>query len=285
MDCSSKLTVLAVFTALCISLRMECIHCYPQKRATDHFLNTEDIAVLETRQLLGQIATYLKTLTKGLHLTAGDCGDVAAQGPYVSGIYTLTPWDDLGRQGAFRAYCDFETTGESWTVIQNRFNGSVDFYRDWEAYKNGFGDLQGEFWIGLDKINRLTKSGSSWKLRIELEDFDNNTAYAEYDDFAVGDESSSFQLAIGEYSGTAGDSLRIHADKPFSTKDVDNDLSGGSCAGAHKGAWWYNACHRSNLNAVYAGHPQLSTSVMTWYDFTRSHKALKKSTMKIRQIN
>jgi ficolin len=46
-----------------------------------------------------------------------------------------------------------------WTVIQRREDGSVDFYRDWKAYKTGFGELSGEFWMGNDKIYELTNQG------------------------------------------------------------------------------------------------------------------------------
>ena len=33
-------------------------------------------------------------------------------------------------------------------MIQRRVDGSVDFYRDWFEYDNGFGHLEGEFWLG-----------------------------------------------------------------------------------------------------------------------------------------
>ena len=55
-----------------------------------------------------------------------------------------------------------------WTVFQKRLDGSVDFYRGWADYKRGFGNLNGEFWLGLDKVNRLTKLRN--RLRVELED-------------------------------------------------------------------------------------------------------------------
>ena len=86
-----------------------------------------------------------------------------------------------------------------WTVFQKRLNGSVDFYRGWDDYKRGFGNLNGEFWLGLDKIHRLTKEQN--KFRVDLKDFGGNTAYAEYSSFGVGDEGSKYKLSLGSYSG------------------------------------------------------------------------------------
>ena len=57
-----------------------------------------------------------------------------------------------------------ETAGGGWTVFQRRYNGSVDFYRGWDNYVNGF---EGEHWAGMDLIRQLTKS-DSWDLRITV---------------------------------------------------------------------------------------------------------------------
>ena len=84
-------------------------------------------------------------------------------------------------------------------MFQKRLDGSVDFYRGWADYKNGFGNLNGEFWLGLDKINRLTKTKN--RLRVDLEDTTGKTAYAEYDMFAVTSERTKYKLSLGTYSG------------------------------------------------------------------------------------
>ena len=52
------------------------------------------------------------------------------------------------------------------------------------------GNLNGEFWLGLDKINRLTKAKN--RLRVDLEDTTGKTAYAEYDVFAVTSERTKY---------------------------------------------------------------------------------------------
>ena len=112
-------------------------------------------------------------------------------------MYTIDP----DEQGAFDVRCHMDTTpGRGWTVFQRRVDGSVDFYRNWIDYKNGFGDLSGEFWLGLDKIHRLSATGQN-VLRVDLETFENETAYAVYKSFSVGDESKAYILNFGTFSG------------------------------------------------------------------------------------
>ena len=92
-----------------------------------------------------------------------------------------------------------QPVGGGQPVFQRRLDGSVDFFLGWDDYKRGFGNLSGEFWLGLDKIHQLTKEQS--KLRVDLEDFSGNTSYAEYSSFGVGDEGSKYKLSLGAYLG------------------------------------------------------------------------------------
>ena len=85
-------------------------------------------------------------------------------------------------------------------MFQKRLDGSVDFFLNWNDYKVGFGDLNDEFWLGLDKIHRLTSDNNSM-LRVDLEDFEGNTAYAEYNKFGVMSENDKYKLKLGNYSG------------------------------------------------------------------------------------
>ena len=111
-------------------------------------------------------------------------------------MYSINPDDNV----PFDVYCDQQTDGGGWTVIQKRLNGLVKFKHGWKYYKQGFGNLSGEFWLGLDKINRLTKEGRN-RIRVELEDTEGNTAHADYDMFAVASERAKYQLSLGTYSG------------------------------------------------------------------------------------
>ena len=132
-----------------------------------------------------------------LLLTAKSCDDLYKSGKTTAGVYTIDPDD----QGAFEVRCDMETTpGKVWTVYHRRMDGSVDFYRNWTDYKKGFGKLSGEFWLGLDKIHRLSASGQN-VLRVDLSTFENETAYEVYDSFYVGNESEAYILSLGTSSG------------------------------------------------------------------------------------
>ena len=125
-----------------------------------------------------------------------NCAEVYKSGDKISGVYKIDP-DGLGE---FEVFCDQTTAGGGWTVFQKRYNGTVDFFRAWDDYKQGFGNLNGEFWLGLEKIHRLTARSSN-KLRVDLEDFYGKTAFAEYGSFSVASERAKYLLGLRVYSG------------------------------------------------------------------------------------
>ena len=110
-----------------------------------------------------------------------------------NGVYSIDP-EGLG---SFNVSCDMTTDGGGWTVFQRQQDGSVDFYRNWTYYKNGFGSMCGEFWVGLDKINRLARNID----RVDLEDFEGGKRYIKYSKFVVEDENENYKLTVEGYEG------------------------------------------------------------------------------------
>ena len=175
------------------------------------------------------------------------------------------------------------TDGGGWTVFQRRSDGSVDFYRNWNDYVNGFGDIKGEFWLGLEKIYRLTASAARSTLRVDLENYSGRKAYAKYSSFKLGNSATKYTLRVTGYSGNAKDSLSYHNGMKFSTKDSDNDRWGSNCAVSYKGAWWYNSCHHSNLNGLYSKTQKQGSQYNTWYQWKNRHYSLKFNSMMLRR--
>ncbi|KAL4223441.1 Fibrinogen-like protein 1 [Mactra antiquata] len=183
-----------------------------------------------------------------------DCDEVYQSGgmKYLGDYYIMVQPEKA--KSPFKCVCKI-IDGAGWTVIQRRQDGRENFSRNWEDYKNGFGDLQNEFWLGNEKIHQLTTQGD-YKLKIDMEDMDGKKWYAEYDRFQVSDERDLYRLHVNGYHGTAGDSLtpywRTHDGMPFSTRDRDNDKRFyDNCAEDYGGGWWYNDCYESHLNGKY----------------------------------
>ncbi|XP_074977448.1 angiopoietin-2 isoform X2 [Caretta caretta] len=210
-----------------------------------------------------------------------DCGAAYKLGLTASGVYTLHLPNSTATT---RAFCDMETSGGGWTVIQHRKDGSVDFHRTWKEYKHGFGSPSGEYWLGNDFIHRLTAQGS-YSLRIQLRDWDSNEAYSLYGYFHLGSEEQLYRLHVRDYSGTAGRTSSLSPPgTPFSTKDADNDRCGCKCAQMATGGWWFDACGPSNLNGIYypASPATVRYNGMKWHYWKGPSHRLKATTLMIR---
>ena len=212
------------------------------------------------------------------HFNFSSCVDIRDFGLIQNDVYPVQIKNTNTRLNVF---CDQETDGGGWLVFQRRKDGSVDFFRDWADYKQGFGEITDEFWLGNDYLHLLTRDDQ--ELRVDLVDFDRNAAYANYSTFAVGSELEKYVLTVSGYSGTAGDSLEYHNGQEFSTKDMDNDdRSSNSCAQDWKGSWWYKSCDQSNLNGIYYESAKSDKTGINWYHWKNKDESLKKTEMKIR---
>lgn len=147
------------------------------------------------------------------------------------------------------AVCDMDTEGGGWMVIQRRINGSIDFFRNWTQYEEGFGNLYTEFWYGLRNIHCLT-TRYDVELRIDLQEANGNGVTWKYQRFGVDGAVDAYRLHIGEGQGTGWDALAPHNGQQFTTVDRDNDKNAENCAQKYKGGWWYDSCYLqgSNLN-------------------------------------
>uniref|UniRef100_A0A8D2IUN1 Fibrinogen alpha chain n=1 Tax=Varanus komodoensis TaxID=61221 RepID=A0A8D2IUN1_VARKO len=219
-----------------------------------------------------------------------------------SGLFKIKP---AGSSKGFSVYCDQETTLGGWLLIQQRLDGSLNFNRTWDDYKKGFGNVdgkgKGEFWLGNENLHMLTQKDSV--LRVELEDWEGNEAYAEYN-VQIGSESEGYKLIISNYEGTAGDALikgseeggsqyTAHANMTFSTFDRDSDQWEENCAEMYGGGWWYNNCQAANLNGMYHSGGQYDPrnnvpyeieNGVIWVPFRPSDYSLKTVRMKIRPV-
>ncbi|XP_062592314.1 uncharacterized protein LOC134253749 [Saccostrea cucullata] len=185
---------------------------------------------------------------------ATDCKSLYDNGNTNSGVYEVYPYSTSSRP--VRVFCDMGTLHGGWTVIQKRVDGVVSFDRVWSEYKHGFGEPEGNHWIGNDVIHQLTKGRNS-SLYVSITLVSGSRLYALYDRFSVSTEADKYKLFLEGYlEGTLGDSMvdTGYAGKDlsgvyFSTPDRDYDrFLRGSCAGICKGGWWFNNCYKVFLN-------------------------------------
>ncbi|XP_076838984.1 fibrinogen alpha chain [Brachyhypopomus gauderio] len=231
----------------------------------------------------------------------GDCVDI--QQHHIkgdqSGLFKIKP---AASDEVVEVYCDQGTGLGGWALVQQREDGSVNFNRTWQEYRAGFGKVdgrgRGEVWLGNHVLHLLTQNDSV--LRVELQDWQGNEAYAEYS-VRVGPELEGFPLSVSSYEGDAGDALvkghsnmgsfLSHADMKFSTFDRDSDKWEENCAEMYGGGWWYNNCQSANLNGVYykGGQYDPGNNVpyeiengVVWIPFKPADYSLKVVRMKIR---
>ncbi|XP_060654864.1 fibrinogen-like protein 1 [Drosophila nasuta] len=194
--------------------------------------------VRENQLCRAEVDTLNKTLLNTLiQSSCSPFGDSDVHTLNVSGI------------GFFDVLCDSQLAGPGWIVIQQRVGGNESFNRDWATYRKGFGAMDSDFFLGLEKIHRIT-SLQRFELYIHLVAVNGSAYNASYDDFKISDEDNGYKLSLGKFSGTIiEDAMRYHENLKFSTFDSDNDEAGdGNCAVEYGSGWWYGDCSNCNLN-------------------------------------
>ena len=201
------------------------------------------------------IILSIRPLSFPLGVLPRDCHEMlmASSGQARDGVYLIQP-------GRFPVLASCAMQAGGWTVVQHiTVNSSVSFDRTWAEYRQGFGSLTGDHWLGNQHLHDLTRGPGRYTLGINLVDKDGVTKAGEYDPFLIEDEAAGFRLRLGLYQGTALDALTqdtenyLHDNQRFTTKDRDNDNYFQNCAkrefqGVAGGGWWYDACAGANLN-------------------------------------
>ncbi|XP_037723526.1 fibrinogen-like protein 1 [Drosophila subpulchrella] len=213
----------------------------------DVLIKKQNAEITTNRMEINGLSHKLKSVSEELNEVTDDLlksnGTDRCPSGGRSGIYKVKPHG----LKHFAVPCN----ASGWMTIQKRFNGSVDFARSWQEYKNGFGNINGEFFLGLEKIHQMT-AAVPHELYIKISMFYGSTSYIHYDNFQIGSESESYALkSLGAFEGPAGDSLSYNLNDKFGTYDRDNDKARGNCAVDHAGGWWYKACCISTLNGKY----------------------------------
>jgi len=147
-----------------------------------------------------------------------------------------------------------------WIIIHQHLEYYFNWQLPWADYKAGFGSIDDNFWLGLEKIHLLTNS-QPYRLRVEVQMYYGyGWLSAEYWSFKIGDEpNDKYRLEVSGYSGDAGDALQYtgglgisHNGMAFTTNDQDNDEKiDGNCALDAGGGWWYNAWYQACLMCDY----------------------------------
>ncbi|XP_060567852.1 angiopoietin-2-like [Ruditapes philippinarum] len=204
---------------------------------------------------------------------ARDCLDVLrVLGQEEGGIYDVTLW----RSGqTIQVVCDMETDGGGWTVFQRRFTGALDFAQTFAAYKSGFGNLNDEFWLGLDYVQEMAAYGET-DLRLDVKALDGTDLYELFHNFSLS-PGPDYRLSIEPGTGSIGDDpkhgLSYHHGSAFST--LDHDVSPGHCPNYQKGGWWYKSCGYINLNAHHG--------MKMFYTTSNGYESLKETRMMLRR--
>ncbi|XP_013419011.2 angiopoietin-related protein 2-like [Lingula anatina] len=156
-----------------------------------------------------------------------------------------------GMKRAVQVYCE-----QGWTVLMRRTSDELNFTREWTEFRNGFGDVAGDHWLGLEAFHHLTNQGN-YSLMTEVRDVLTDTYFSHVlVNFTVEPEETHYTLGHfpqGEGNLSNGEPWLSIQGMKFSTYESDNDLiNNHNCAESYAGGWWYNSCSEVSLTGKYS---------------------------------
>ncbi|XP_026761383.1 protein scabrous [Galleria mellonella] len=227
-------------------------------RLNDHILKSEanshdsnQTEIIPLPELMGEVKELQPVQREYEDLVSQlprDCSSIS--GP--AGTYLIRPG-----QAPFDTWC---VNGS--TLLQRRYNGSIEFNRKFSEYVHGFGDPTSEYWLGLESMHLLTADNCS-SMRIDMTDIYGGGWYAQYEHFTVGSADTGYVLEVSGFKGNASDAFEYQNHMEFSAIDRDRDISNTHCAANYEGGWWFSHCQHVNINGKY-------TLGLTWFDSARN---------------
>ena len=124
-------------------------------------------------------------------------------------------------------------------VIQVNLGHGLD--QPWIAYKYGFSDSYGGYWLGFENLYKLSNNGKPWKFCVDLKDEFGFVFTIPYNEYMQDGESVGYTFFVAGATGSYDPFGSTSRKYKFSTKDVNNQPC---CCAAQaatcKGGWWYS---------------------------------------------
>ena len=143
---------------------------------------------------------------------------------------------------SFQVYCNLTEGG--WTYLQHRFDGRLSFRRILQEYIDGFGDLNAEFWLGLEYMHLLTQHPRKVKFDLLTENRNHGKRwrYAGFSSFSVGSRVTGYKLSVsGNHTGDiCAEILTYNNHSRFTV----------NCRSRNFG-WWFKSCTYNSINGAY----------------------------------
>lgn len=174
-----------------------------------------------------------------------NCYEIHKKKPELpDGIYGIYLFDDEPSK-VTRVFCEMSKGG--WTIIFNKVTPNATFDKLWNDYRDGFGEIDGDHWLGLIPMSLLTQR-TKMELRMEMTNSVEDQNVYEYENFLVGSEADKFRLRVSQLSltsfPTTTDLFAYHNNMFFTTRDKKNCNYTTNCSVyLGGGGWWFNACH------------------------------------------